>query len=429
MVADDLALISSSTHLMQVSLDHAQLDASRERYSFNTTKTHPVTLNSKSPPILWLSDHQLEPSDAETHIGLTRTAVNNNQKAIANRIQKARRTSYSLMGAGLHGLNGTGPMVALLQYQTYVLPALLYGLEVLVLRDSETEQLELYHRKNLRLIQHLPQSTAKCALYLLSGQLPVEAQLHIKTLTLYRNIVDSQNESPPSQYIKSIVVRQLAVKEDDAPSWVVLVKKLLRKYHLPSAFKLLENTPTKKHWRVTIREAVQNFWFAELQEEARTLATMKIINAEACQPGKFHPIWRNISSQLDILKATVKAQLLVMRYPLASSMTAGVRRNDRCPLCLTEPETTTHFLLYCSALRTVRVRYILRITDALRNSSTSVDPDTMVKVILDSSSVAGTPALEELTRNFVYKLHHTRAKLLGGTSSYMTSRLANGCCI
>ena len=179
---------------------------------------------------------------------------------------------------GLHGLNGTGPMVAMIQYNTYVGPTLLYGLEALVLRTDEIQPLDKFHRKCLRYIQHLPQSTANCALYLLLGVLPIEAQIHIKVLNFFRNIIDEENNSPPSEYMRNIIIRQLAMKENESSSWVTMVKKLLRIYGLPSVYTLLENTPKKMQWKKTLNEAVSSHWQKELKEEANTMSTMEFLN-------------------------------------------------------------------------------------------------------------------------------------------------------
>ena len=42
---------------------------------------------------------------------------------------------YSLMSAGLHEENGLDPETSLRMYQTYVLPVLLYGMEVILPRQ------------------------------------------------------------------------------------------------------------------------------------------------------------------------------------------------------------------------------------------------------------------------------------------------------
>ena len=62
-----------------------------------------------------------------------RNNKNNNLNTIQARVKEARRSAYSLMGAGLCGLNGSGVEVALMLYSTYIIPVMLYGLEALVL--------------------------------------------------------------------------------------------------------------------------------------------------------------------------------------------------------------------------------------------------------------------------------------------------------
>ena len=44
---------------------------------------------------------------------------------------RSRRTVYSLMGSGLHGENGLDPETSIHLLQTYVLPILVYGMEVI----------------------------------------------------------------------------------------------------------------------------------------------------------------------------------------------------------------------------------------------------------------------------------------------------------
>ena len=36
---------------------------------------------------------------------------------------------YSLMGAGLHGINGINPLIAWKLWRTFVVPRMLYGIE------------------------------------------------------------------------------------------------------------------------------------------------------------------------------------------------------------------------------------------------------------------------------------------------------------
>ena len=252
------------------------------------------------------------------------------------------------------------------------------------------------------------------------GALPIEAHIHIKVLNFFRNIIDEEENSPPSEYIRDIVIRQLAMKDDGSSSWVSMVKKLLRTYNLPSAYTLLENTPNKRQWKKTLHGAVWNHWEKEFKEEANTMSTMEFLNVDVCRVGKLHPVWKNTVSQLDILKATVKAQLLIKRYPLTTSRTAGKKWNDTCPLCGSEPETTAHFLLRCSKLSNIRQQYLPKVMSCYEQPS----PDLLVRVILDSSYISENRITHEtLCRNYTYKLHHKRSILLGGRSGYKVNYL------
>ena len=99
------------------------------------------------------------------------------------------------MGAGLCGLNGISPITSVKLINIYVLPRLTYGLECLTISDKEMEPISKYFRGLLKRVQHLPDSTADAACYLLTGCLPIEATIHTKTLNLFGAIMrrnDSQ---------------------------------------------------------------------------------------------------------------------------------------------------------------------------------------------------------------------------------------------
>jgi hypothetical protein len=57
---------------------------------------------------------------------------------IEQNITKARRTAYSLLSAGFHGVNGLDPMTSLSLYKTYIQPVLTYGLEIVQLKQSNS---------------------------------------------------------------------------------------------------------------------------------------------------------------------------------------------------------------------------------------------------------------------------------------------------
>jgi hypothetical protein len=211
-VADDNCLLSSSAAGTQTQLYMAQDDACRDRYLFSTTKSRVMLFDPKNSacgekPAFTMNGSPLEYTDGETHLGLLRTPDGRPTEAVATRIQIGRRTAYSLMGAGLHGLNGVSPGIAVRLLKVYVLPAVLYGLEALVLQEKDIIPLEKAFRTQLWQVQHLPSSTAIPAVYLLAGCLPIEALYHQKVLTFFGSIL---HRSDSAEY--DIVQRQLAIK-------------------------------------------------------------------------------------------------------------------------------------------------------------------------------------------------------------------------
>ncbi len=123
------------------------------------------------------------------------------------------------MGAGLHALVGVGPEVGEHIYQTYITPKLLYGLETIMFTNPELKELEDFYKTDLRYIQHLPKSTATPLLYLLLGIPPIEAQIHIRTLT----ILHTMTSRPDSVEFK-LIERQLAMKSSTSNSWFGTLK-------------------------------------------------------------------------------------------------------------------------------------------------------------------------------------------------------------
>ena len=169
-----------------------------------------------------LNGVQMPKVDKTMHVGICRSS-DTDESAVAENIKKARRTMYSLMSSGLHGENGLDPETSLhiYTYQIYVLPVLLYGMEVVFPRPKFIENLDKFNKHNLKHILSLPITTADPAVYKLSGTLPIEAMIHQRVLTFFGNI----SRLPESSVENQLSVRQLAVKTLDSNSWFVAVRK------------------------------------------------------------------------------------------------------------------------------------------------------------------------------------------------------------
>ena len=113
------------------------------------------------------------------------------------RIRFARRTSYSLMNIGPHGLTGLNTMTPNITYKAYVLPCLLYGLEVLILTKG---RLNITYRRSETFYHSSTYFNLGCVI-----ALPLETELHKRRLSPAFCVINSENPT-----LKSLVQRQLA---------------------------------------------------------------------------------------------------------------------------------------------------------------------------------------------------------------------------
>ncbi|VDI46248.1 Hypothetical predicted protein [Mytilus galloprovincialis] len=152
-------------------------------------------------------------SDKSPHLGILRstTSQKTQDATVEQNITKSRRAAYSLMSAGMHGENGLDPSTAIQLFKTFVQPILTYGLEVILPTSKNLLKLETFQKKILKQILSVPISAPDPSVYIMSGILPIEAQIDQKSLNLFNNICN-QNEN---HLEKKIARRQLIAKNQE----------------------------------------------------------------------------------------------------------------------------------------------------------------------------------------------------------------------
>ena len=213
--ADDLALIARCEIELQLMSNIVQRNCKQDRVTIHPIKSNIVFLKSHKSVTKKTFPHKLNGNDIHlssttTHLGLFRSEINENTINIEGRLSLARRTLYSLINIGAHGSNGLNPRISCKIYQCYVLPRLLFGLEVLPLTVTQISILSKFHVDNLRRFQSLPLQTATSAVYLLLGAVLLEAELHKPHLSLSYYILISSNKT-----IKDLADRQIVINLDN----------------------------------------------------------------------------------------------------------------------------------------------------------------------------------------------------------------------
>ena len=252
---DDIAFLTKSKDELQIMFNEGKQYSEKHRYEIHPTKTNIVDLVNGSKvndDMTWnLGDNILSFSDTAIHLGVTRAGKKESDINIDERISLARRTSYSLMNTGLHGANGLSPEVSYQIYKIYVIPRLLYGLEIIPLNNTQLEKINRYHVKTLRNLQSLPQRTATSAVYLLLGALPIEGELHKRLLSLLYSVIKSENKC-----LQDLVERQLACSFNNLHSFFNVAGQILLKYELPSLNELVILDISKFQWKRTCIKAI-----------------------------------------------------------------------------------------------------------------------------------------------------------------------------
>jgi hypothetical protein len=81
-------------------------------------------------------------------------------------------------------------------------------MELLLPSSKPLEQLELFQKRILKQILSLPMSCLDPVVYILTGILPIEAQIHIKALTFFNNVCHQGEKNTE----KKLARRQLTVE-------------------------------------------------------------------------------------------------------------------------------------------------------------------------------------------------------------------------
>ena len=417
-VADDISMLPQTPVDTQVMLHTVTNNAKLDKVNFNATKSDVVIYNSNNKGnTKWeIGENIIESSSSTTHLGLQRE--DNNKFNIQPKVQIARRTMYSLLGAGLHGRRGLNPLTSYKIWECFGLPRCTYGLESIKISKKDVDSLEKYQRSLLKQLQSLPDRCANIPVYTLLGAKPMQITLDIKMLSFFTNMIRQKDSI---EY--RIICRQLAVKSEESASFTVAIRKTLQKYDLPDAFSLVENTPTKEKWKAMVREATNKKYRREILEEKETKNSLRYLAIQELPLDEPHQIYETVgSSPHEVEKAAIKARLLTGCYTLqAHKLKFNQHEIDKfCPLCSKEIEDREHFILKCEMLERQREKHLQRLFTALPNILEH--KEKLLQCILDSShedlshivpkSRSIHKRIEEISRGLLYDLHVHRSRMI-----------------
>ena len=267
--ADDMLVLSDTQDALQSLLNTAVDNSIMEKYLLQPVKSvllyilnsPPCRSAAISEPCITLGAEPMPVASETMHMGILRSS-NTQETVVRENIAKAQRTLYSLMASGLHGENGLDPETCANLLQIYVLPVLVYGLEVVLPKQTLVEKLSRAYKKILKQVLSLPNTVADPAVYIISGALPIEGVIHKRALIFYGNLCRLQE----STFEKQLARSQLAIKDFNCSSWYVDLRKILVKYDLSLRWDLLDDPPKKEHWRRMVNKQMNGYWSTKIKQ-------------------------------------------------------------------------------------------------------------------------------------------------------------------
>lgn len=132
--ADDVTLNCTDSNEAQLLVNISYDFSTKQRYKLQPDKSVVIgqrKTGSKSD--LNMNNTKLQNMDYGTHLGIQwgRSPNETMSKTVSENIKKSRRTVYRVLSTSLHGKKGMDPQTSLHLIKTYVLPVLLYGLEII----------------------------------------------------------------------------------------------------------------------------------------------------------------------------------------------------------------------------------------------------------------------------------------------------------
>ena len=361
-VADDTYVLSDRQSGLQSAMDIVSHYARRYRVIFNAGKTKIVVTGSRQDMEYyqdigpWTLDHgKVSVVTDNEHLGLVVSGTDEEQKNVDRNIAQCRKSLFSLLGPALSYKCKLSPIAQLHLWNTYSLPVLTSGLSALPIRPAVMKSLTIFQNKILRGFLKLSNSSPIPSLYFLTGELPIEARIHLDLLTLFHNVI-----SNPQTKIFQIVSYILKMAEDRSTTWSFHLKLLCRQYQLPDPLQLLQDTPmTKSAWKTLTTTRITAYHERELRLKAKRNSRMEYFNVQLIGlSGRPHPAIRYISETRETLKLRTHLKFLT-GDAITFELLANQRDSDpRCRLCPAPVESTQHILTECRATANIRERLL-----------------------------------------------------------------------
>ena len=359
-VADDVYPMTDKQTKLQSLLDIAAHYGKMFRIKYGASKTKVTVVGSEidrkyyqdvSP---WkMDDETVKVVDDNEHLGQVVSGNKQEEKNIDVKLDKGRKSLYSLLGSGFSFKCFLSPVLKLHIFRTFTCPISRSGLSSFALRSSQLEPLSLFQRKILKSILKLSISAPTPSIHFLTGELPVEGKIHKDMFSLFYSVW-----SNPDTKIHQIVKNLLEISCENSRTWSTHIRHLSRKYGLEDPLVCLRrDPPTKSMYKELIRTKITVYYENLLRQAAAKNSQMKYLNVSTTGlSGRHHPALSNLITTHEVRLSRPHLKFLAgnyLTYKIKAEQSGG---SPHCRICTLGPESISHVISSCSGMNVERER-------------------------------------------------------------------------
>ena len=272
--ADDTALVSNDInelqHLVQLSLDYCakyqvELSAGKTKLLLFSSTESDYVKYAKLVSSIQIGAAKIPFVETAEHVGVLRS-VSGNLPHLHQRLVNHRKALASILFTGMTRKHRANPLASLRAEKIFGAPVLFSGAAALILSKSEIDIFAHHVKETVQNLLKLYPRTPDSFIFMMSGTLPGEAQLHFKQLTLFGMICRL-----PGNILHTIARETLIASRDSDKSWFARIRDLCYTYGLPNPLILLDQPPTKDTFKQLLKTNVADFWQSKFREKARPL--------------------------------------------------------------------------------------------------------------------------------------------------------------
>ena len=434
-VADDILIMSDDQNKMQCLLDLAASCGKMYRIEYGASKTNITISGSETDRNYFkevspwqMNGDTVKVADDNEHLGLIISGSKQVEKNIDMKIQKARKSLFSLLGTGFAYKCTLSPSLKLYLYRTYTSPILRSGLSAMTIRNSQMEPLAIFQRKVLKSCLRLRKCAATPAIHFLTGELPIEGLLHQDVFSLFYNIL-----SNPATKIFQITKYLLENSNDNSRTWSIHVRHLCSTYGIKDPLVLMKNpVPGKETFMEEVKTKISAFHECQLRQQALENSVMKFFNVSLIGlRGRLHYCLLDVDDSRKVALISPHVQMMIGNYFTGYLSSKGP--TQECPLCDTLVtsyiDSLTHLIATCVALNAERNRVLEEYTTLCKNINSPIvfndfqeSKMKLAQFILDPASLnlnrrvnISDPNLHKflkISRNFCFLINKRRREIL-----------------